>query len=139
MMRYTSYASMSLNTSRILFSASVTSWENNPISILWAHISLYRTSLVLLHSGANKALLWSSENPLRHYYKVLILTQGIYISSILYKKGLFSITMHMALSLVALGFGAILCYLLFIILGIYLISCISHRRLYKSQEMTLPL
>ena len=49
------------------------------------------------------------------------------------------ITMHIALSLEALGFGAILCYLLFIILGIYLISCISHRGLYNTQEMPLPL
>lgn len=32
--------------------------------------------------------------------------------------------MHIALSLEALGFGAILCYVLFIILGIYLSPCI---------------
>ena len=36
----------------------------------------------------------------------------------------FSVAMHIALSLVALGFGAILCYVLFIILGIYLSPCI---------------
>lgn len=48
------------------------------------------------------------------------------------------ITMHIALSLVALGFGAILCYVLFIIMGIYLSTCILLKRLYKTQEMPLP-
>lgn len=56
-----------------------------------------------------------------------------------YKNDLFSITMHIALSLVALGFGAILCYILSIILGIYLSPCISHRGRYKTQELPLPL
>ena len=49
------------------------------------------------------------------------------------------ITMHIVLSLVALGFRTILCYVLFIILGIYLSTCILHRRLYNTQEMPLPL
>ena len=55
------------------------------------------------------------------------------------------ITMHMALSLEALGFEAILCYVLFIILGIYLSSCIllyialiGHRRFILLQELPLP-
>lgn len=57
-----------------------------------------------------------------------------------YKNGLFSITMHIALSLEALGFGAILCYVLFIILGIYLILCILlYNALILAQESIIPL
>lgn len=43
---------------------------------------------------------------------------------LVYKNDLFYFAMHIVLSLVALGFGAILCYVLFMILGIYLSPCI---------------
>lgn len=51
------------------------------------------------------------------FSNALILTQGS-------KNDLFSVTIHIALSLVSLSFGALLCYVLFIILGIYLSPCI---------------
>lgn len=104
---------------------------NDSISILWAHIRLYFISLVQYHSEDTKIEyrafyeLSEATNTLLYYPNK---TQGVYK----YKNGLFYFAMHIALSLVALGFGAILCYVLFIILGIYLNLCISHRRLYNT-------
>lgn len=58
------------------------------------------------------------------YHKALNHHTGDCIILSYTRMTLFSITMHISLSLVALGFGALLCYVLFIILGIYLILCI---------------